>query len=423
MKLSSLLTPALVFLAGTALAADWPQWRGPNRDEVSRETGLLKTWPKGGPKLLWTSEDVGIGYSGPAVVGERLYTLGSDETNDYTYALNTRTGKQVWSRAIGPFVDNGWGGGPRSTPTVDGDYLYALSASGRLNCLKKADGVVVWSVELASRDGLGGNRPGWNYSESPLVDGDKIICSPGGSKGTLAALDRKTGRVIWRSKELTDPAGYSSVIVVEVGRIRQYVQLTMRGVAGVSAKDGTLLWYYRHPGYRIAVVPTPVFHDGYVYAVAGYGAGSVLLQLSPDGKGTKAEQVYERDKMRLMDNKHGGVVRVGNHVYGYSDRGSWLCQEFKTGKSVWMSRALGRGSLTYADGHLYCYSENNGTVALVPAKPDKWQEKGRFQLPKLSDRRRPSGGVWTHPVIANGRLYLRDQELLFCYDIKDSAAR
>jgi outer membrane protein assembly factor BamB len=421
MSRRSFLLAFVFLLPGVLAAKDWPQWRGPARNDVSQETGLLKSWPKGGPKLLWTSEDVGVGYSGPAVVGDRLYTLGTDEADDYAYAVDVRTGKKVWSRAIGPFVENGYGGGPRGTPTVDGDCLYALSAGGKLNCLKAADGAVVWSVNLTGRDGLGGNRPGWNYSESPLVDGGLVICTPGGSQGTLAALDKKTGKVVWRSKDLTDAAGYSSAIVAEVGGVRQYIQQTMAGVAGVAAKDGKLLWHYHNPGYRVAVIPSPVFHDGHVYAVAGYGAGCSLLKLTLTGAGgIKADQVYDTNEQRLMDNKHGGVVRVGDYLYGFSDRGDrWVCQEFKTGKQVWTSRALERGSVTAADGMLYYYGERNGTAVLVRASPEKWDEKGRLTIPKQSDRRSRSGGVWTHPVVANGKLYLRDQEMIFCYDVKD----
>jgi outer membrane protein assembly factor BamB len=395
---------------------DWPQWRGPERDNRSTETGLLKSWPSGGPKLLWTSKDVGLGYSGPAIVGDRLYTLGSDEKKDFVVALDSKSGAKVWSTAVGPFVNNGWGGGPRSTPTVDGVHLFALTSGGVLGCLKTKDGEKVWSVNL--KDDLGGGKPNWNYSESPLVDGDQTICSPGGKRGTLAALDKKTGNILWRSTKLTDPAGYSSIVPITVGDVRQYVQMTMKGIAGVAAKDGRLLWYSAQPKYRTAVIPTPIVHDNYVYAAAGYGAGAVLLKLTPDGEGTKAEQLYDDKARSAMDNKHEGVVLVGDYVYGWSDRGGWTCQELKTGKVMWQAKKLGRGSITAADGHLYCYSEDRGTMVLVAASPEGWKEEGRFTIPKHSDKRSPRGGVWTHPVVANGKLYLRDQELLFCYEVK-----
>jgi outer membrane protein assembly factor BamB len=415
-----LLLPAL--LAGPALADDWPQWRGPRRDDVSRETGLLKAWPPGGPKSVWVSDQAGIGYSGPAVVGDRVYVLGADEKAEFALALDAHTGKKVWFTEIGAFYKNSYGSGPRSTPTVDGDVLFVLGANGDLACLEAATGAKRWSVSL-TKD-LGGQQPNWGYSESPLVDGDRVICTPGGAKGTLAALDKATGKALWRSEGLTDWAAYSSCVAAEIGGVRQYVQLTMQGwqkggVVGVAAKDGRKLWYYEHPKYKTAVIPTPIVHDGLVYAAAGYGAGCVLLKPTRDGDTFKVEQLYDDAAMRLMDNKHEGVVLVGGHVYGWSDRGKWVCQDFKTGKEVWSSKALGRGSVACAGGDLYCYSEDDGTAVLVPASPDGWKEKGRFTIPRHTRRREYKNNIWTHPVVANGRLYLRDQELLFCYDVSD----
>jgi outer membrane protein assembly factor BamB len=408
----------LLALALGAAAADWPQWQGPRRDNVSQETGLLKEWPSGGPHLVWTAESAGIGYSGPAVVGDRLYTLGADERQDLALAFDTTTGKKLWSTPVGPYVRNQYGSGPRSTPTVDGEYLYVLGSAGRLACLKAGDGALVWSVDLIGQ--LGGGKPYWNYSESPLVDGDQVVCTPGGARGTLAALDKKTGKVLWRSKGLTDPAGYSSCVLDETGDVRQYVQQTMRGTAGVSAKDGAVLWNQPNSYYKVAVIPTPIVHENYVYAVAGYGAGASLLELTRDGDAFKVRNLYDDDARRAMDNKHGGVVRVGDHVYGWSDHGNqWVCQEFKTGRPAWTSRALGRGSVTCADGCLYLYSEDKGTAVLALASPDGFSEKGRFVIPRQTSRREFNNNHWTHPVVANGKLYLRDQELLFCYDVKN----
>jgi outer membrane protein assembly factor BamB len=303
---------------------------------------------------------------------------------------------------------------------VDGDHLYVLSSSGRLSCLKAADGSKVWSVELVGD--LGGNRPIWNYSESPLVDGDQVICTPGGSKGTLAALDKKTGKVLWRSKDVTDPAGYSSVVLDDTGGVRQYVQQTMKGVVGVAAKegrDGAVLWYHPNSRYRIAVIPTPIVFENYVYTTAGYGAGASLFELTPEGDKIKAQQLYDDQARQVMDNKHGGVVRVGSYVYGWTDHGNkWVCQELKTGNEVWASKALGRGSIICADDCLYLYSEDKGTVVLAAASPNGFSEKGRFVIPRQTRRREFNNNHWTHPVVANGRLYLRDQELVFCYDVK-----
>jgi outer membrane protein assembly factor BamB len=248
------------------------------------------------------------------------------------------------------------------------------------------------------------------------VDGDKVICTPGGRQGTLAALDKKTGEVVWRSKEVTDKAGYSSIIAVEVGGIRQYVQQTGQGVIGVAARDGKVLWRQAKPEFRTAIIPTPIFHDNLVYVTDGYGIGCDQFKLTPEGEGVKAERTYDKSVLKTVDNKHGGVVLVGEHIYGWTDAGNrWVCQDFKTGKVVWESKELGRGSITYADGHLYCYSESDGTAVLIDASPDGWKEHGRFKIP----RTKKPGSIWTHPVVANGRLYLRDQNLLYCYDVKE----
>jgi PQQ-like domain len=407
-----LLAACLCAVALPAVAADWPQWRGPDRTDVSRETGLLKDWPKEGPKLLWTTQEAGVGFSGPAVVGDRIFCMGADDKKEYVYALDAKTGKKLWSTEVGPLYTNGYGDGPRATPTVDGDLVYTLGGHGDLICVAAADGKKAWSASL-TKD-LGGSVPSWGYTESVLVDGDKVVCTPGGSRGAIAALNKKSGALVWQSKDFQDSAQYSSLIVTTVNEVRQYVQMTGASVAGVAADDGRLLWRFARSG-PVAAVPTPVAKDNFVYATSGYNAGCHLIQLTPDGKGFKAEKVYANGN---MSNHHGGVVLLGDHLFGYDDEQGWTCQEFKTGKVAWSeAEKLDKGSLTFADGRLYCYSDVGVAVLLEP-NPTGWKEHGRFEIPqKTKVPRKYDPNVWTHPVVANGRLYLRDQDLLFCYDV------
>lgn len=409
---------AVVLFLGVALlpvgAADWPQWQGPDRSNVSTETGLLKQWPAQGPHLLWTFSNAGNGFSEPSIVGDRLYTMGADQSKEYLFAIDLKTRSKLWSTEVGPRFINDWSDGPRGTPTVDGDLIFALGGQGNLVCVKAGSGEKLWTKNM--QKDLGGKMmSGWGYTESPLVDGDVVVCTPGGKQGTLAALDKTTGKVRWRSEDFSDDAGYSSLVISEAGGIRQYVQRTGKSVSGVAAKDGRLLWRFAHAA-NVAAIPTPIVSGNFVYSTSGYGAGCVLIRLSPNGEGIKAEEVYAN---KDMTNHHGGVVKVGDCLYGYSDRGGWMCMEFQTGKVLWKDgRKLGKGSVTCADGHLYCYSENDGTVVLIEASADGWKENGRFKIPQQTKLPRKRGKIWTHPVVVNGRLYLRDQDLIFCYDVK-----
>ncbi|HZT83404.1 MAG TPA: PQQ-binding-like beta-propeller repeat protein, partial [Gemmataceae bacterium] len=408
--------------ASVVSAADAPQWRGPNRDGVFKDTGLLKAWPKAGPRLLWTYKDAGVGYSSEAVVGDRLYTMGARGKDEFVFCLDAsdpKAVKQLWAVKVGPlftFSGNKWGDGPRSTPTVHDGLVYALGGAGNLVCLDARDGALKWQKDmLKDLDGDPSQNGGgwWGYSWSPLVDGEQVICVPGGKKGAVAALDRKSGKVLWRSKELTDPAVYSSPIGAAVGGRKQYVQLTDNGIAGVAAKDGSLLWFYKQK-YADVVIPTPLFHDGYVYAAAG-GNVCDLLKLTASGDGVKAAKVYSNKNMKTLVN---GVVRVDGGIFGHSDRRGWVCQDFVKGKIVWEEEnVLGPGSASYADGRLYCFGEDEGVVVLAEANKEGWKEHGRFTIPEKSKLRKPGGRMWTPPVIANGRLYLRDQDLIFCFDI------
>jgi outer membrane protein assembly factor BamB len=424
---------------------------------------LSQSWPKEGPHLIWTYRETGVGYSGPATglaVGEQppnryhLYIMGARGDSEYLLCLNARTGKELWASRIGPtftFKGNEWGDGPRATPTLHDigalSLVYAQGAQGELVCFNGDKGDVRWRISLLKKlegeiSPLGGNTwtTGWGFTCSPLVDGKmvnrhvggpsgpdvlvptQLICVPGGKKGMLAALDLDTGKVTWRSEDLTYAAPYSS----PVGGGQMVIQMTDQGVAGVSGEDGHLLWEYkRSQPYQDVVIPTPIWHyettgneSGtlYVYITAGYGAGCDLIKLKEDGDRYKVEKVYSN---KIMVNQQGGVVLVGDHVYGYSEGKGWVCQDFKTGKLVWNEkRKLGRGSVIFADGNLYCYTEDDGIVALVEATPKGYHEISRFQIPERSKLTKPSGKIWTHPVIANGKLYLRDQELLFCYDLR-----
>lgn len=391
-----------------ALAGDWPAWRGPDRTDVSEETGLLQSWPEGGPSKVWVSDAAGLGYSGMAVVGDTIYTMGAVEREEFLIAINVADGSRKWATPIGPRLKNGWGDGPRGTPTVDGDYVYALGGEGDLVCCKAATGETVWDASM--RD-LGGSIPDWGYTESVLVDGEKLLCTPGGDEGTIAAFNKLNGEILWRSKGFTEKAHYSSIIAIEHNGVRQYVQLTESKLAGVDAKTGEQLWSMPWNG-RTAVIPTPIYRDGHVYVSSGYGAGCMLVKLTD----VAAEQVYKNENMK---NHHGGVLLLGDHVYGHSDKVGWVCQDFKTGEIVWRDKeVLGKGAVTYADGRLYCVDEGRGTVVLADASPSGWEEHGRFTIDPQTTQRADRGMIWTHPTVANGKLYLRDQELILCYDIK-----
>lgn len=404
-------TLALRLLAPGALeAAEWNQWRGPDREDRSPDTGLLKEWPASGPKKLWMNQDVGLGYSGISISGGRLFTLGLRGDQEFLIALDAATGKELWTSPAGPKYPNGWGDGPRATPTVDGYQVYAMGGQGNLICAQATDGKVLWQKSLTSD--LGGKLQGWGYTESVLVVDNLVLCTPGGPQGTMAALKKKTGDVAWRTTTLTDNAQYSSpILAVHEGK-PQVIQLVMQRYFGVEPATGKVLWTQDFKAGRVAVIPTPLYHDGQVYVSAGYGAGCSSIKLDSENKPTLA---YEN---KVMKNHHGGVIRVGDYLYGHSDGGGWVCQKLSTGEEVWNHKGFGKGAVHYADGMLYCLAEDSGEVALVEASPKGWTEHGRFKLDPQTTRRSPQGRVWTHPVVVDGQLFLRDQELLFCFDVR-----
>ena len=407
LALGSLLV--LTSLASPALALDWPQWRGPDRTGVSKETGLLKAWPAGGPARLWMFENAGKGYSAPAIVAGKYFTIGTRDDAEALFILDANTGKEIRVAKIGSILENKWGDGPRGTPAVDGDRVYALSGTGDLVCISIADGKVLWKVTMKS---LGGSIPNWGYTESVLVDGNKVLCTPGGGKGTVAALDKMTGKVIWQSADIKELAHYSSIVPATINGTPQYVQRNEKSVFGLAANDGRLLWQTDFPG-RTAMIPTPIVSGNEVYVTAGYGTGCKMVRIEADNKVTV---VYEN---KVAKNHHGGFVKIGEFLYGHGDP-QWICQNFKTGEEVWGTRAFKKGAVTAAEGMLYCLEEDTGTVALVEASPAGWKEISRFTPSPASKIRSESGKRWTHPVISNGKLYLRDQDLIYCYDVKKS---
>ncbi|MBN1766550.1 MAG: PQQ-like beta-propeller repeat protein [Sedimentisphaerales bacterium] len=414
MTLSRLPTGVAVIallLIAPAGAGDWPQWHGPNRDNISTETGLLQEWPQNGPELVWKAEGLGAGFSSVSVAGDKIFSMGDKEGESCALALNRSDGKLLWTTPIGKAGAPGWGGhkGTRSTPTVDGELVFVIGEYGELVCLQAATGKKIWQKHLI--DDFKGKLPEWGYSESPLVDGDKVICTPGGKNGTMLALDKKTGNLIWQTSDITDNASYASIIPADIGKIRQYIQLTDQHVFAVGT-NGKILWQAKRKG-KVAVVPTPICHDNKVYVCSGYNIGDNLFEITPANATFTVREVYNN---KIMVNHHGGVLLYNGHLYGHSDTRGWVCQEFNTGKLVWNEEEkFDKGSLTCADAHLYLRSEGKeGTVALIEATPKGYIEKGRFNQPYRSKAQ-----SWPHPVIAGAKLYLRDQDILLCYDIKE----
>ena len=384
-------------------AGEWPQWRGPNRDGVSKETGLLKQWPDGGPPLAWKATGAGRGYSSFAVSNNRLYTMGLRGDREYVIAFDVATGKEVWATANGKAFRNDRGDGPRGTPTVDGDKLYALGGNGDLSCLEARTGRTMWTMNVLEK--FGGSNIVWGISESPLVVGDKLLVNAGGPNASIVALSKRDGSLLWKSQ--SDRAGYSSAIPLMAGGINQVVFFTSTRALGLDLRDGRLLWEYPRAANNVANAATPVVRANRVFISSDYGTGGGLVEIKAGDKGVTAQEVYFTREMR---NHHSSSILVGEHLYGFSS-GILTAMRFDTGQIAWRDRSVGKGSLVYADGHLYCLSEN-GVVGLVEATPEVYREKGRFRIPQ------ESLPTWAHPVIAGGRLYLRDQDTIYAYDVK-----
>lgn len=421
----ALFIPIMVLVMS---GADWPQYRGPNRDDISLETGLLQSWPKAGPKLLWTFEEAGRGYSGPAIVGQRLYSLGDRGEDCFLIALDLPEApeekpKEAWVLRLGAkfdFEGNSWSAGPSATPTVDGDLIFALSGNGDLVCVT-ADGHEVWRKVLptdmdAEVNPIGGGpkKLGWGFTWSPLVDGERLICIPGGPKGTVAALNKQTGAIDWRCTAVTHQAAYTSPMLATINGVRQYVVLTNQGLLGVAADDGRLLW--SHPqAWGTEVVNSPIIHGNRIFVTVGAGGGCELIEISRPNDQFTVASVYAN---KNLANHHGNIAMLGDKLYGNSQGTGWTCLSMDSGEIISSDRKIGSGALTYADGRFYLFSEGDGTTLLLDPAGEAVAEVGSLKLPQESTLRKPSGRFWTPPVVSNGRLYLRDQNLVFCYDVR-----
>lgn len=407
-------------LCGDLRAEDWPTFRGADRTSVSTETGLLDAWPAAGPKLLMTAKGAGRGYASPALSDGRMYTLGDGpstaaDADEYLTCFDAQTGKQLWMAKTGEAWNSGktsWQGS-RSTPTVDGDKVYVISPFGKLLCASTADGSLLWNKDL--KDDFGGvKKDSWGYSESPLIDGNLLVCTPGGGKSTVVALDKTTGETIWTCVRPDDVgAGHSSIVISNVGGRKVYVQNTGGGPMGIDAETGELLWSYDMDP-PTAFIPTPIIDGDYVFAVAGYKLGGALLQQVPSANGVNVKEVYGVDPK--LGNKHGGVILVDGYLYaGIEDQAILYCADMMTGEIKWKSRGSGSNSTSViaADGKMVVRFQN-GVVALATLTPDSYEEISTFTPPGAGDSEAPS---WAHPVVSDGKLWLREGDLIHCYQV------
>ncbi|WP_291168771.1 PQQ-like beta-propeller repeat protein [Gimesia sp.] len=403
------------------LSDSWEQWRGPDRLNHSADTGLLDDWNATPPKLLWTASGMGKGYASVSIKDNRLFTTGNLPEGQAVIAVNTDDGKILWKTNLLELNPEHGYPGARCTPSIDGDRLYAIASNGAIFCLSVADGEIIWQKNFEDEwDGKMMSK--WGFSESPLIDGDLVLCTPGGKDAMMVALDKTTGKEVWKTsvKDLgeqgKDGAGYSSIVISNAAGVKQYVQLTGRGVIGVRASDGKLLWNYNDVANKVANIPTPIVSGDYVFCSTGYGTGSALLKITKDGDNVNAEEVYFLDA-KTMQNHHGGMVLYKDHIYcGHGhNNGFPLCLNLKTGKVVWGGKIRGEGSgsaaVLFADGNLI-FRYENGEIALVEATTEDYKLKGSFRPDQVL------GKAWAHPVVCGGKLYLREQDVLMCYDLR-----
>ncbi len=413
---------------GSVEASDWTQWRGPDREGTVTASGLLKEWPEKGPPLAWRIDDLGGGDSAPAVASGRIYGMSHRGNDEVVWALSEKDGSPLWVTRIGPAYEQARKQskeGPGCTPTVDGDRLYVIGMGGTVACLSAGDGKVVWKRSMT--EDFGGIVPPWSYRESPLVDGDRVLCTPGGTEVTMAALDKTTGKTLWKMHvpaaegdgsgggDAKSGAGYSSPIAIDFEGRRQYVQFTAASLVGVDAEDGALSWRYDAPSNKHGInCSTPLYQDGLVFAASAYGNGGGLVRLAADDEGRiSADEVYFTQRMQ---NHHGGMIVLDGCLYGAhgGNGGGFLnCLDFESGELLWREREAPKGSVAFADGRLYLRSEE-GEILLIEPDRKEYRERGRFEQPDRTDL-----PAWAYPVIANGKLYIRDQDVLLCYDVRE----
>ena len=393
---------AWALAAPNAMGADWPGWRGTNRDGKSPDTGLLKAWPPRGPKVLWQKKNLGCGFSSAAVADGTIYTAGMIGGRVVLHALKM-TGHKKWSVRLGEGYNDRRGSGPRATPVIDEGLVYLVSGRGDIFCRRADNGKEVWKSRMSR---FGGRKPQWGYAESVLIYKDLAIVTPGGRQ-CIVALDKKTGRKVWATSGIRDAAHYSSCIAVSYQGVPMIIQGTAKALYGVNASNGDVLWKHPWPGRNTANCPTPAFSDGYVFWALGYGKGGICLKLSVNGGRVTARRAWST---RDMASHHGGYIIHDGHIYGNNGRG-WACIELRTGRKKWYARGVGKGSLCYADGMLYLFAERGGRAGLAKATPQGFQMTGQFRV-------RGKGPSWPHPIVIGGRLYLRYDSNLYCCDVK-----
>jgi len=396
----------MVFLLNTSIStgADWNQFRGPNRDGKSSEAGLLKEWPEEGPTLLWSYEGVGQGYASVSVVDGTIYTTGINEDNQGTLFAIDNKGKRQWKKEYGPEWTGSYAG-TRTTPTVDGDQIYVMSGMGVLSCFNRKTTELIWKVNTLEK--FKGENITWGISESVIIDGDKVICTPGGQDASIVALDKHTGKTIWTSKGLSNLSAYCSPIIVEQGNKRLLLTMVQKRFVCLDSKDGKVLWSIPHEIPSDIAPSSPVADKGYVY-FTGQIIGGVSIELENDGG--SYTKLWSNPN---LDTKHGGLVIHEGNLYGSNNKGNWICQNYETGNLNFMSKLLNSmGSIIYSDGMLYCYSEK-GTLGLVKIEKDNLELISSFKITQGELKH------WAHPAISNGVLYIRHGEFLMAYDIRE----